>query len=263
MKGWRRYVSIIVHRDGALDSRTFRVPVWVLRGLLVGAIVTVVLLALAVAFYGPIARQAARVPGLVREVERLSRDNLRVRELAVALDSVQAGYQRLRSMVGADVVPDPVQVGSALPVAPAVEVLPAEARVAYDPGPSPPRYWPLDERGYLTRGYASPGGGDEQHPGLDIAVPVGALVRAAAGGTVLQAGEEPEYGRFVLLQHPNGYQTMYGHLSRVVAVEGERVPARAVVGRSGNTGRSSAPHLHFEIRLNGVSIDPLTMVKER
>lgn len=263
MNGWRRGVSIIVHRDGALNSTTFRIPVWILRGLLIAAITTVVFLALAVAFYGPIARQAARVPGLVREVERLTLETARVRELALALDSVEASYARLRGMVGADIVPDPVQIGSALPVAPALLVLPADLRPAYEAGPSVPRHWPLEERGYVTRGYASGGAADEQHPGLDVAVPVGALVRAAGGGTVLQAGEEPEYGRFVLLQHPNGYQTMYGHLSRITAIAGEPIAAGAVLGRSGNTGRSSAPHLHFEIRHNGVSVDPLTLVKER
>jgi murein DD-endopeptidase MepM/ murein hydrolase activator NlpD len=55
---------------------------------------------------------------------------------------------------------------------------------------------------------------------------------------------------------------MYGHLSRIIAVQGARVNAGEVIARSGNTGRSSAPHLHFEIRLNGVSLDPGTMVKE-
>jgi murein DD-endopeptidase MepM/ murein hydrolase activator NlpD len=262
MSGWRRNVSIMVHRDGTLKSTTLRVPIWLLRGLLIAGITITVLLALAVAFYGPIAREAARVPGLRREVERLTRDNARVRELAVALDSVEANYGRLRSMVGADIVPDPVQMGSPMPVAPAILVVPAELRPAYDSGPSVPRHWPLSGAGYVTRGYGATGTADEQHTGVDVAVPVGDLIRAAGGGTVLQAGDDQEYGRFVLLQHPNGYQTMYGHLSRVIAVEGQRVGAGVVLGRSGNTGRSTAPHLHFEVRHNGVSIDPLTLVKE-
>jgi murein DD-endopeptidase MepM/ murein hydrolase activator NlpD len=87
-------------------------------------------------------------------------------------------------------------------------------------------------------------------------------VRAAGGGTVLQTGVDPEYGSFVLLQHPDGFQTMYGHLSRVAVTMNSLVSAGEVVGLSGNTGRSSAPHLHFEIRREGRSLDPLTMVKE-
>ena len=126
-----------------------------------------------------------------------------------------------------------------------------------------PRHWPLDERGYLTRGQVGADSTPEDaHPGIDIAVPVGALVRASGGGTVLQVGDDREYGHFVLLQHPNGYQSMYGHLSRVVAAQGGRVRAGDVLGRTGNTGRSSAPHLHLEIRHNGVSIDPMTLIRE-
>ena len=119
----------------------------------------------------------------------------------------------------------------------------------------------------MTRGQAAAGGdGDtrgEAHPGLDIAVPIGSPVRASGGGTVLQAGEEAEYGRFVLLEHPGGYQSMYGHLSRITVAPGQRIAAREVIGLSGNTGRSSAPHLHFEIRRAGEPIDPRTLVKEQ
>jgi murein DD-endopeptidase MepM/ murein hydrolase activator NlpD len=88
------------------------------------------------------------------------------------------------------------------------------------------------------------------------------VVRAAGGAVVLQTGTHEEYGNFVLLEHPDGYQSMYGHLSRIVAVQGAEVRAGEVIARSGSTGRSSAPHLHFEIRHHGISIDPGTMVKE-
>jgi murein DD-endopeptidase MepM/ murein hydrolase activator NlpD len=97
---------------------------------------------------------------------------------------------------------------------------------------------------------------------VDIAVPVGTLVRAAGGATVAQVGEDPEYGEFVLLTHPEEYQTMYGHLSRIIVTAGQEVEAGQVIGLSGNSGRSTAPHLHFEIRQRGSSLDPRTMVKQ-
>jgi len=87
-------------------------------------------------------------------------------------------------------------------------------------------------------------------------------VRASGGATVEHAGEDPEYGFFVLLDHPEEYQTMYGHLSRILVTQGAAVASGEVIGLSGNTGRSTAPHLHFEIRQRGSSLDPLTMVKE-
>ena len=262
MTGWRRSVSIIVQRDGALQSSTYRIPVWVVRGALILGVAITVLLVLGIAFYGPIARQAARVPPLEREVDRLRTDNLRVRELAAAMDSLEMNYERLRKMVGADIVPDPVRLGSSLPVAPALFAGSPDSGAVYEIGSSTPRHWPLDERGYVTRGQALADSAQDEHPGIDIAVPVGSLVRASGGGIVLQTGEHEQYGRFVLLEHPDGYQSMYGHLSRIIAVQGARVNAGEVIARTGNTGRSSAPHLHFEIRLNGVSIDPGTMVKE-
>ena len=262
MIGWRRSVSIIVQRDGALQSNTYRIPVWALRGALILGVAFTVLLVLGIAFYGPIARQAVRVPQLEGEVDRLRIENLRVRALAAAMDSLEMNYERLRKMVGADIVPDPVMLGSSLPVAPALIAVGPDSGAVYEIGSSPPRHWPLDERGYVTQGQALADTTQDEHPGIDIAVPVGSVVRASGGGIVLQTGEHEQYGRFVLLEHPDGYQSMYGHLARIVAVEGNRVQAGEVLGRSGNTGRSSAPHLHFEVRLNGVSVDPNIVIKE-
>ena len=262
MSGVRRGVSLIVQRDGAPAARTYRFPLWGLRALVVAAVGLAVLLALGIAFYEPVARQAVRVPGLEREVERLRTDNQRIRELARALDSVETNYERVRGMVGADIVPDRVALSSVLPVAPPLYAVPPGAGPEYESGPSLPRHWPLDERGYITRGQAAADSVNEQHPGIDIAVPVGSVVRAAGGAVVLQTGTHEEYGSFVLLEHPEGYQSMYGHLSRIVAVQGAEVRAGEVIGRSGSTGRSSAPHLHFEIRHHGISIDPGTMLKE-
>ena len=127
-----------------------------------------------------------------------------------------------------------------------------------------PREWPLFESGYVTRGQVQVGaaGREEPHPGLDIAVPVGTQVRASGGATVNQVGEDPEYGLYVLLDHPEGYQTMYGHLSRIIVTDRQSVEAGEVIGLSGNSGRSTAPHLHFEIRQGGTSLDPRTMVKQ-
>jgi murein DD-endopeptidase MepM/ murein hydrolase activator NlpD len=258
----KRGISVIVQRDGALQSRSYRIPIWALRATLVLSVGLVVAAVLGVAFYGPVARQAARVPSLTREVDRLRTDNQRIRELAAALDSVESNYERLRRMVGADIVPDRVALGSALPVAPPIYASLPGVAPQYEAEPSLPRHWPLDERGYVTRGQAPANSSEEEHPGIDIAVPVGSVVRAAGGGVVLQTGTHEEYGNFVLLEHPEGYQSMYGHLSRILAVQGMRARAGEVIALSGNSGRSSAPHLHFEIRLNGVSIDPGTMVKE-
>ncbi|HTS88882.1 MAG TPA: M23 family metallopeptidase [Gemmatimonadales bacterium] len=260
------HVTIVVHRDGALDSRTYRIPRWAYRAAIAGSVGLGVLLLLSLALFVPITATAARVPALVREVERLERENRRIGDLTVALDSAERRYDRIRAMLGADIVPAPVQLQSQL-VAPAIRARIEGTGRSYETGPSEPRHWPLDDPGYVTRGQAgaSPtaNNGGETHPGIDIAVPIGSAVRAAGGGNVLQTGEEAEYGNFVLLEHPNGYQSMYGHLSRITVSPGQPVNAGQVIGLSGNSGRSSAPHLHFEIRHDGQPIDPRTLVKEQ
>jgi murein DD-endopeptidase MepM/ murein hydrolase activator NlpD len=256
-----RAVTIVIQRDGTTKTRTFRIPVWAVRlGTWTGAVAAVIVL-LVVVLYGPLLRAAARVPGMERELARLGAENTRVRELSAALDSAESRYAQVRQMMGGEIIRDPVAMSSSLPVAP-----PIRARLASTTdqatGVSLPKHWPLDEPGYITRGQVKAGGRDEAHPGIDIAVAVGNLVRASGGATVRQAGEDPEYGFFVLLDHPDEYQSMYGHLSRIIVTPQTTVVAGQVIGLSGNSGRSTAPHLHFEIRQRGLSLDPLTMVKE-
>ncbi len=262
----RRHVTIVIQSDGDLTSRTYRFPRWMVRAALGGGVLLGLALLLALATYIPTLAAAARVPGLKGEVERLERENMKIGELVAALDSAERRYDRIRELLGADVVPEPVRFAALLPVAPQIRAR-APGEVPPDvEGKSEPRRWPLDEAGYVTRGPAgTPAPGDtrgEAHPGVDIAVPIGSPVRAAGGGSVLQAGEDPEYGRFVLLEHNSGYQTLYGHLSRLTVAAGQEVATGEVVGLTGNTGRSSGPHLHFELRHDGQPVDPRSIIKE-
>ena len=271
MKASRGYM-IMLHRDGALESRQLRVAGWAARLALIAGSTFVIGLILVAALYGPTVRAAARTPFLDREVARLKVENARVSVLARRLDEVEARYAQLRGMLGPNVgLPETPPPGAAtrspaeerLYVAPAILArLPAPGDSAASDGPSLPNRWPLSVRSYRTRGLAIGDPATERHAGLDLAVPVGSDVRAAGGGLVKLMGTDSAYGEFVLLQHPGGYETMYGHLSRVVVQQGAMVRSGQVIGLSGSTGRSTAPHLHFEIRRGGQSVDPLTMVRE-
>ena len=262
MRKRRRSVTVMIQRDGSTKTRTIRIPLWILRlGTWTLGLAALALL-IVIALYGPTIRAAARVPGMERELARLKTENARVRELSAALDTAESRYSQVRQMMGGTIVRDPVVSSSGLPVAPPIRARLASVIGDLTVGPSLPRRWPLDETGYITRGQVKAGGRDEPHPGIDIAVSVGSVVRASGGATVEHAGEDAEYGFFVLLDHPEEYQTMYGHLSRILVTQGAAVASGEVIGLSGNTGRSTAPHLHFEIRQRGSSLDPLTMVKE-
>jgi len=95
------------------------------------------------------------------------------------------------------------------------------------------------------------------HDGIDIDVPEGTSVHASAGGTVFFYGEQPGYGNVLILEHPDGFFTMYGHLLDAFVESGRYVEAGQVVAQSGNTGISSGPHLHFEVRNGQFPIDPI------
>ncbi len=262
--------TIIVHRNGALASRQLRIPGWLARTVLITAIVLVVVVAAIVAAYGPILTAAAKEPFLQRRVAQLTQENQRVDELAAALAEAEARYAHLRGMLGVRIPAasrDSSQYAAGeerLYIAPPIlaRAPTRTADSAEEQGPSVPHRWPLSVPSYRTRGMVSGSPNEELHPGIDLAVPEGSDVRASGGGTVEAAGNDSSYGLFVLLRHPAGYETMYGHLSRVLVSRGDGVKAGQVIALSGNTGRSTAPHLHFEIRHNGRSIDPSTMVRE-
>jgi murein DD-endopeptidase MepM/ murein hydrolase activator NlpD len=97
------------------------------------------------------------------------------------------------------------------------------------------------------------------HKGLDLAAPEGMKVIAALPGTVISAGHETGYGNAVLIQHSGGLQTRYGHLGSVQVKAGDRVDSEAVLGTVGNTGRSTGPHVHFEVIRLGKPVNPLTV----
>lgn len=112
--------------------------------------------------------------------------------------------------------------------------------------------WPA--RGTITSRYGRRWG--ELHTGLDIAVPRGTAVKAADSGVVSFAGWNGGYGYCVIINHKNGYQTLYGHNSKLKVKAGQEVDKGQVIASSGSTGRSTGPHVHFEVRKNGVPQNP-------
>lgn len=265
-------ITILIHRDGSVESRRVHLASWVQRALLVTGALLLVALVVGVVLYGPAVRAAARAPLLEREIIRLREENARVTELARRLDEAEARYAQLRGMLGADAGlsnADSAGAGGEGPggerlyVAPAILArAPAPDSESLAEGPTIPSRWPLTAPSYRTRGLALGDPSVESHGGLDLAVPVGSDVRASGGGMVRETASDSAYGLYIVVAHPGGYETMYGHLSRVLVVRGDAVRSGQVIALSGNTGRSTAPHLHFEIRQNGRSLDPLTLVRE-
>ena len=121
-----------------------------------------------------------------------------------------------------------------------------------------PSLWPVNGRissGFGTRVDPFAGIG-EFHPGVDIEADMGTPVHAAADGIVYSAENFAGYGKLVVVDHGNGMRTLYGHLSRYNVVPGQEIRKGEVLAYSGNTGRVTGAHLHFEVRIGGTSVNP-------
>ena len=131
----------------------------------------------------------------------------------------------------------------------------AESRVVHIGTKERPDYiMPVD--GYVfTSGFGPRWG--RNHNGIDLAVPVGTDVHAAADGVVIQSGWNDGYGISVYIDHGNGVVTRYGHMSSNDVSVGQYVEQGEYIGLSGNTGDSTGPHMHFEMRIGGEAVDPL------
>lgn len=118
--------------------------------------------------------------------------------------------------------------------------------------------WPV--RGIITSEVGSRGNpfgvGSEYHTGIDISVPIGTSVKASFGGVVKFAGVMNGYGNIVIISHSSGLESYYGHNSKLLVSAGQRIEKGDEIALSGNTGRSTGPHVHFEVRLNGQIVNP-------
>lgn len=242
---------IVVPEDGGA-SRTFRVGRRRMRKIKAWVAALLVVLTVGVVSWPVLAFRSWHAGRLESRVAELEVERTQVAELVAALEELEGRYARLRSMFGADQpLPSnglwlPPASGGAGTGAADAEALPGA--------------WPLAARGFVTQSLLEEGSG-RQHPGVDIAVPAHTYVRAAGAGTVAEVGDDPVYGVYVALDHGQGYSSLYAHTAEAFVEAGQAVRRGEVIALSGNSGRSTAPHLHFEILQNGAPVDPLRLVR--
>ncbi|MEW6433106.1 MAG: M23 family metallopeptidase [Myxococcota bacterium] len=170
------------------------------------------------------------------------------RELKVGEELVVPGAKEKKPIVAAD-SPEPTS-SRTLSEAEAGRRLPKAVKVGRRDGTL---QWPL--RGVLYARFGRKG--KEPHDGIDLAAPAGTPVKTAAPGTVLFAGDQKGYGLIVIVEHDSGLITLYAHNRDLRVKTGQKVREGQVVATVGDSGRTSGPHLHFEVRKNGVPVDPL------
>jgi len=257
--GDERRLTIIFVPHGELETRSFIISYRRLKVLLVLAGVLLVGYALTLAFLFPIMTQAARVPALEAELRQLDSERAEVARLGELLSELEVQYETVRQMLGAD-APAP---GQDTPVLPPLRGDTNRPNPATQRGDSVAAalitQWPLATAGFITRNLSN---GGLQHPGLDIATSRNAQIRAAGPGRVRAAGVDDVYGQYVVLDHGSGVESVYGHASRLLVTAGEQVERGQVIALTGSTGRSTGPHLHFEVRIGGRPVDPLRFVRQ-
>jgi murein DD-endopeptidase MepM/ murein hydrolase activator NlpD len=255
----RRMTFIVVPHDRGLETRSFEVSYRRLRlAAILGAVGLAVFVVMASTWLF-LAAQAARVPALATEVAELRVDRQRLDQLQRLLARMEEEQRRVRVMLGAEA---PIIVEEAVPgTRGAGDPQGAEGTGDDDevgPQSALPRRWPLEQRGYVTRGHLAALAGT--HPGVDVAVPRGSRILAMAAGTVAEVGEDSVYGRFVRIAHADGYESLYAHASSLLVRPHQSVGEAQPIALSGSTGVSTAPHLHFEVRKNGLPVDPGAMI---
>lgn len=244
-------VSIIVVPEGSDRSRTYTLSQGRIRLLMVLGVALGLTVAGLTGTWWLMAKKAATADDLAHQVDSLTARQERMEQLAQRLAELEARYNRIRSLFGSV---DRPESDLWLPRAGAS----GRDRSRGNDNSSSPTSWPLTVAGFVTQPLVD--GADGDHPGVDIAVPTDSYIRAAGSGQVVDAASDPTYGLFVLIEHGSGVRTLYGHASLLLVDRGQRVRQGEVIALSGSTGRSTAPHLHFEILRNGSPVDPLSMV---
>jgi murein DD-endopeptidase MepM/ murein hydrolase activator NlpD len=245
-----RQLTLIIVPHGDLETKTYEISYRRLRRWVLFAGFVLVLFVIMMAFWFSLAAQAARVPKLLNEISTFEADRVRVDSLARVLAEVEGQYAKVRQLLGSD--------GPADGRAPVLPDLGGAARGAAAAEPPVIDAWPLGTvKGIITRELT-----EANHPGLDIAVQQSTYIRAAGAGKVIEAGEDSIYGNFIRIDHGGGLETLYAHASQLLVAKGKQVARQEMIALSGNSGKSTAPHLHFEIRQNGVPVDPRRYVRQ-
>lgn len=260
-----KHFDFLVVPQGQEPSLNFRLQSWVVKSLIAIFAVWVVGMIAGTVFYGKLTSRAITASLLERENERLRNYNSKVVEIEKSFRKNLALVARIAEMAGIEIEDINLSMASLYDSIYAD----SSGRVAITGLPGDQVPLSIDELekmrvpqgrplyGWITRSFnPSPEDGKEKHEGIDIAVKEGTPVVATATGIVTYSGWDKVFGNLLVIDHENGYETVYGHNQKNTVNKNQKVYKGDVVALSGNTGRSSAPHLHYEIKKDGEKVDP-------
>lgn len=263
-----RTVSVHVHRG-------------IIQALIIFAVLIVAGMAGLLYVAGDIAVKLQQVYLLKKENQRLRDDNSRLLQISAKLDNVQRMHEylsRLMRMTGEQPVDVPGKHGradestvtrtdtmagdGAVSPSPVVEALQDRKGTPHELFDGLPYLRPVE--GWVTREFMQDSAhADMRHEGVDFAAVQGTPIRVTAPGTVKDAGTDEYFGKNVTVEHRFGFVTRYGHCSHILVSAGDHVKRGQIIALVGNTGRSSAPHLHYEVIKDNHTMDPFRYILSR
>jgi murein DD-endopeptidase MepM/ murein hydrolase activator NlpD len=256
LKTHRGKISILIVPEEDGEPRSFRLSwrllkaiIWALGALLLVFVAGIVASSL-------VLNKAINYSKLAQDNQKLMEDNRRVVKLSQDLERLEAMNEQIRNALGANIgvdsLPNKIEVDYSAPD--------FALNGSFFRNANPAFIAPL--KGHITRGFSEGLYPRLGHSGVDISTPEGATVFASADGWVAFTGWHQRYGNLLVLQHPGDFLTFYGHNLSFLVNVGDKVSAGRAIALSGNTGQSSAPHLHFEIRKRGCALDPTLFIPD-
>lgn len=254
MKKHQGKISILIVPEEEGQPRSIKLSGTLVTVLKIAGIVLLGALIAGMVSYFLLWKKNLNFDRLYAENHRLREDNLRVQQLTEDVERLKELDRRIRKALGVDFTKDSLDY-SVIQETP-ISALKTQGEFFSDY--TPVFLKPID--GLVSRGFTEESFPGTAHIGVDIAAASGTLVSAASDGWVIFNGQHSRYGNFLIVQHPGDYLTFYGHLSNSLVRPGDKVSAGSPIALSGNSGRSTAPHLHFEIRLRGKYLDPAKFI---
>ncbi len=250
------FTLMLISSETAREPKSLKLSYFAFR-LLVGVLILllVALIFLAVT-YPMLLSRAGEQSELVQENEELRRLNSKVELLEQHLQAYRVMLKQVTTLAGIDLADYGLDFDSVPGAGIKSELDPAALQAAFSDLPQPiPTGLPV--QGFMSRAFRPNDDNPRtRHSGVDIAVASGTPVRATADGKVTFAGWDEVFGWTIMMKHADSVETIYGHNDSLLVNVGDSVSYGRVIALSGNTGTSTAPHVHYEIRINGNAVNP-------
>lgn len=250
-----KFITIMFIPEGGESKRGIRVRKWLLQAVAGAFGILLLLIILFFVFYGRILAEALMADNLREENQRLLKYQYKVQLLEQNLNQTRDIVSRLIDLAGVD-IEFPILPDDSTLFASIDKTAMAAVRRSAGADMSIPSGLPI--QGFISQDFVIDDSA-RYHPGIDIACAEGTPVLATAIGEVVMSGDDEVYGKIVVLKHNDSIISLYGHNKEILVQIGEKVLPGSRIALSGNTGKSTAPHLHYEVKINDEPINPLEL----